>query len=60
MLSILVTFIANSGDLRRSILAHVLTSSFVINANVIINPFLISKASLASRIALQDLLREYD
>jgi hypothetical protein len=59
MLSILVTFTTNSGDLRRSILAYVLTSSHVTNANIIINLSLISKASLASRIALQDLLRGY-
>ena len=60
MLSISVTFAANSGDLGRSILAHVLTSSSVANADVIINPSLISKASLVSRIALQDLLRGCD
>jgi hypothetical protein len=60
MLSILVTFAANSGDLGRSILTHVLTSSSVIKVNVIINPSLISKASLALRIALQDLLRGCD
>ena len=60
MLSISVTFAANSGDLGRSILAHVLTSSHVANADVIVNPSLISKASLASRMALQDLLRGCD
>jgi hypothetical protein len=60
MLSISVTFAANSGDLGRSILAHVLTSSSVANADVIVNPSLISKASLASRMALQDLLRGCD
>jgi hypothetical protein len=60
MLSISVTFAANCGDLGRSILAHVLTSSSVANADVIINPSLISKASLASRMALQDLLRGCD
>ena len=60
MLSILVTFAANSGDLGRSILAYVLTLSSVVNANVIVNLFLISKASLASRMALQDLLRGCD
>jgi hypothetical protein len=60
ILSISVTFAANSGDLGRSILAHILTSSSVINIDVIINLSLISKASLVSRIALQDLLRGYD
>jgi hypothetical protein len=60
VLSISVTFAANSGDLGRNILAHVLSSSSVVNANVIANPFLISKASLASRMALQDLLRGCD
>jgi threonine/homoserine/homoserine lactone efflux protein len=52
MLSILVTFIANSNNLKRSILAYVLTFSFVTNINVIINLSLISKVSLISRIAL--------
>jgi hypothetical protein len=60
ILSILVTFATNSGDLGRSILAYVLTSSSVANSNVIINPSLISKVSLVSRIALQDLLRGCD
>jgi hypothetical protein len=52
VLSISATFPANSGNLRRIILAHVLSSSSVVNANVITNPSLISKASLASRMAL--------
>jgi hypothetical protein len=60
MLSILATFPANSGDLERIILAHVFSSSSVVNVNVIANPPLISKASLASRIALQDLLKRCD
>jgi hypothetical protein len=60
VLSISVTFAANSGDLRKNILAYVLSLSFVVNANVIANLSLISKASLASRIALQDLLRGCD
>ena len=60
MLSISVTFAANCGDLGRSILSHVLTSSSVANADVMINPSLISKASLASRMALQDLFRGSD
>jgi hypothetical protein len=60
VLSILATFTANSSDLERNILAHVLSSSSVVNANVIANPSLISKASLALRMALQDLLRGCD
>ena len=52
ILSILVTFITNSSDLGRSILAYILTLSSVTNIDVIINPSLISKASLVSRIAL--------
>jgi hypothetical protein len=60
VLSILATFAANSSNLRKNILAYVLSSSFVVNANVITNLFLILKASLALRIALQDLLRECD
>jgi len=60
MLFILVTFAINSGDLKRSILAYVLTLSFIANVNVIINLSLISKASLVLRIALQDLLRRCD
>jgi hypothetical protein len=52
ILSILVTFLANSSDLKRIILAYVLSLSFVINANVIANPSLISKASLALRMVL--------
>lgn len=60
ILSISVIFTANSSDLGRTILAHVLTSFSVANAELIINPSLILKASLASRMALQDLLRECD
>jgi hypothetical protein len=60
MLSILATFPTNSGNLRRIILAYVLSLSSIANANVIINPSLILKASLALRIVLQDLLRGYD
>jgi hypothetical protein len=60
MLSILATFPTNSGDLRRIILAYVLSSSFIANANVIANPSLILKASLALRMVLQDLLRGCD
>jgi hypothetical protein len=52
ILSILVTFTTNSGNLERSILAYILTSSSIINIDVIINPSLISKASLVLRIAL--------
>jgi hypothetical protein len=52
VLSISATFAANSSDLRRNILAYVLSLSFVVNANVIANLSLISKASLALRIAL--------
>jgi hypothetical protein len=52
VLSISATFPASSGDLRRIILAYVLSSSSVVNINVIINPSLISKASLASRMVL--------
>jgi hypothetical protein len=59
ILFISVTFTANSGNLGRSILAHVLTSSYIVNTDIIINPSLISKASLVSRMALQDLLRGY-
>jgi len=57
ILSILVIFAANSGDLKRTILAYILTSFFVANAKLIINLSLISKASLVSRIALYNLLR---
>jgi hypothetical protein len=60
VLSILATFTTNSSDLRRNILAYVLSLSSVVNVNVIANPSLISKASLALRIALQDLLRGCD
>ena len=60
MLSILVIFAANSSDLRRTILAYVLMLFSVANAELIINPSLISKASLASRIALYNLLRGYN
>ena len=60
VLSILATFAANSSNLRKNILAYVLSLSFVVNANVIANLSLISKASLASRMALQDLLRGCD
>jgi hypothetical protein len=52
ILSISVTFTTNSGDLGRNILAYILSSSSIINVNVIINPSLISKASLVLRIAL--------
>jgi hypothetical protein len=52
MLSILVTFTTNSGDLRRSILAYILTLSSIININMIINLSLILKVSLVLRIAL--------
>jgi hypothetical protein len=60
VLSILATFTTNSSNLRRNILAYVLSSSSIVNANVIANPSLISKASLALRMALQDLLRGCD
>ena len=60
ILSISVTFTTNSSNLERNILAYILISFSVINTDMIINPFLISKASLASRMALQDLLRECD
>jgi hypothetical protein len=52
MLSILVTFLTNSGDLRRIILAYVLSLSFIANANVIANLSLILKASLVLRMVL--------
>jgi hypothetical protein len=60
VLFILATFAANSSNLGKNILAYVLSSSFVVNANVIANLSLISKASLALRIALQDLLKGCD
>lgn len=52
ILSISVTFTTNSGDLRRNILAYILSSSSVINIDMIINPSLISKASLVLRMTL--------
>lgn len=52
VLSISETFRASSRDCGRVILAHVASSSLVVNANVVADPCLISKASRASRITL--------
>lgn len=52
VLSISETFRASSGDCGRIILAHVASSSLVVNANVVADPCLISNASRASRITL--------
>jgi hypothetical protein len=52
ILSILITFIINSSNLRKSILAYILTLSSIININIIINLSLILKVSLVLRIIL--------
>ena len=46
----------SSASVRRNILAYVLSSSVIVNANVIANPSLNFKVTLALRMALQDLL----